>query len=1080
MERSDDEELCEDGTSSMKKARLYQAEARPGGIERIRLVNFMCHAELIWNITKPINFVIGSNGSGKSSILQAIVLGLGGNAADTKRYTKVSEYIRKGCNKTVIEISLSNRGEDAYKPEVYGNRITFQRTIHIAKNRSEYLLKDEWDKRVDIPKQAHEQREILHHFHIGVNNPLVVLQQETAKELLNVSTPEKLYQLWIKAALFDEVRLHYQNACSEIRHLQVSVDQKKVRKDLLKEKWNHKKMKFDELKERLEKEKLCQVWEQKKAWREVLDLEAKYNEVDSVRENLGLEEEELKSKREKQRLKLKDVQDEQQVRMECLEKEKQKSKIEEDEVKLHRRNEHTLKNKIAEVKEKIRNEDAQKTDLENELEFRKKIFESSSDSDMIKQLRASKQESEEKQRKVEERIKKAEDKMNENIKKSTENDEKQERFLIQEKGIFEENARLMKEIKQLESGIQEIHSSDNPKNRLAFYGRARLITADIDKKDAQGCFKKKPIGPIGLHVRMKGNFDQRVVNMIEHALKNCLKSYICDNGEDARILRSILKKNNENAKVYVSRFLTSRHDIKYGVRELPNALRFLDCLEIDNVQVYNLLVDQLNMEGVVYCHTQSDAMKLVGGENPPPEYLETVYTGDKNRFHPARSGKNYRSYWENVHEASLISIKANNVDELEKRIKDKEKQIEENLQIIKEQKQQIQSEDESIKRYSSILRKDISMLKQEKTKLILEMNKITEKEMIDDEETYHRQRQELDNKLNNVELSLIQHRDTLQQLEYDRSKSEAQKVKAQKKVDEFRIIPQLQEEVDKIANRETIATKNIASTGEALKKIQKRQKDLLDERELLSTAITNKKEYALKMSNNVEMQPEESRAIIEANLFELRRRMGSPDQRIAQTLEKELRILTEQRRKVVLEYKTMKSRQEELNEQLADRKRAFAYIKSHCANSVMQGFRFLTESSHAEFGMSRLDLNINHNKHTATIQFINEEGNEMKKDLKTLSGGEKSYVQMCFILTMWESMVSPIRALDEWDVFLDAMNRKKISKYMLEKSLRQTHVQHIFISPQGATDDAQMKTSEARKLVDVMQIGETQRGYYVK
>ena len=36
---------------------------------------------------------------------------------------------------------------------------------------------DEWDKRVDIPKQAHEQREILHHFHIGVNNPLVVLQQ---------------------------------------------------------------------------------------------------------------------------------------------------------------------------------------------------------------------------------------------------------------------------------------------------------------------------------------------------------------------------------------------------------------------------------------------------------------------------------------------------------------------------------------------------------------------------------------------------------------------------------------------------------------------------------------------------------------------------------------------------------------------------------------------------------------------------------------------------------------------------------------------------------------------------------------
>ena len=39
----------------------------------------------------------------------------------------------------------------------------------------------------------------------------------------------------------------------------------------------------------------------------------------------------------------------------------------------------------------------------------------------------------------------------------------------------------------------------------------------------------------------------------------------------------------------------------------------------------------------------------------------------------------------------------------------------------------------------------------------------------------------------------------------------------------------------------------------------------------------------------------------------------------------------------------------------------------------------------------------------------NGEEVEVKKDLATLSGGEKSYLQMCLILSMWDSIISPIR-----------------------------------------------------------------------
>jgi len=53
-----------------------------------------------------------------------------------------------------------------------------------------------------------------------------------------------------------------------------------------------------------------------------------------------------------------------------------------------------------------------------------------------------------------------------------------------------------------------------------------------------------------------------------------------------------------------------------------------------------------------------------------------------------------------------------------------------------------------------------------------------------------------------------------------------------------------------------------------------------------------------------------------------------------------------------------------------------------------------------------------------------------RRNIKTLSGGEKSFSSICLLLSIWEAMGSPIRCLDEFDVFMDNINRA-ISTRML-------------------------------------------------
>lgn len=107
-----------------------------------------------------VNFISGSNGSGKSASLQALQCCLGVKARATGRASKVDQFIKTGCSHAIAAVSLWNTGHDAFNPTVYGSIITIERRI--TKASSTFILKDAAGRKVSVLVQALRSRLFLY------------------------------------------------------------------------------------------------------------------------------------------------------------------------------------------------------------------------------------------------------------------------------------------------------------------------------------------------------------------------------------------------------------------------------------------------------------------------------------------------------------------------------------------------------------------------------------------------------------------------------------------------------------------------------------------------------------------------------------------------------------------------------------------------------------------------------------------------------------------------------------------------------------------------------------------------------
>ncbi|XP_026189199.1 structural maintenance of chromosomes protein 5 [Mastacembelus armatus] len=146
-----------------------------GAIVRITMKNFLTYDYSVVYPGPNLNMIVGANGTGKSSIVCAICLGLAGKTAILGRGDKVGLYVKRGCPKGFIEIEL-------YKKS--GN-VVINREIHVENNQTLWMLNGRHCNQKTVEEEVKALR-------IQVSNLCQFLPQEKVGEFAKMSKIELL------------------------------------------------------------------------------------------------------------------------------------------------------------------------------------------------------------------------------------------------------------------------------------------------------------------------------------------------------------------------------------------------------------------------------------------------------------------------------------------------------------------------------------------------------------------------------------------------------------------------------------------------------------------------------------------------------------------------------------------------------------------------------------------------------------------------------------------------------------------------------------------------------------------------
>lgn len=208
------------------KERRENVAMDEGIIEEVSCRNFMCHSKLRITLGPNINFIIGHNGSGKSAVLTALTMCLGGRAASTNRGGNLRSMIKEGTDSAMLGVKIKNTGENAYKHAEYGDSIIVER--HFTRGGTSGFKLKTGDGKNTISTKKADLDDILDYFGLQMDNPINVLTQDMARQFLANSTASEKYKFFLRGTQLEALDADYK-VFEE--HLDAMRDRLRVRED---------------------------------------------------------------------------------------------------------------------------------------------------------------------------------------------------------------------------------------------------------------------------------------------------------------------------------------------------------------------------------------------------------------------------------------------------------------------------------------------------------------------------------------------------------------------------------------------------------------------------------------------------------------------------------------------------------------------------------------------------------------------------------------------------------------------------------------------------------------------------------
>ncbi|KAJ4412020.1 Structural maintenance of chromosomes protein 6 [Gnomoniopsis sp. IMI 355080] len=1040
-------------SESTRAGAVTNLAAKNGILESITCINFMCHSKLFVTLGPNLNFIVGENGSGKSAILTAITLCLGGKASSTNRGGNMKAFIKEGQNEARLIVKIKNQGEDAYQHEIYGDTITVERRF---KRNGGGGFKTFSAAGALISDKKSEVNDISEYYCLQVDNPLNVLSQDNARQFLNQASAKQKYKFFLQGVQLQQLDDDYRVVEEMVNSSENKEADLETRLEVCKQNYDNAKRTHALYMESENMRQEHHLLRQKITWAQVVEQEQKLTEFDDkiaeadqvIQES---QENVFEKTQELERQDARIAQAEQEVNTIKEEHATQEDDMEQAQHKYERarsdlerlRNEERdaysqLSNAAKDVKEyekKIKDEEQRLQDSHGDAHTEKLRA--------LDAARANLQQIEKESEEAQQRL----PALNTDADKASRELSTVNTFVKQKQG---EIAGVNKKLQDLQQGHRGLYDGyEQPMQNLL-----RMIEQD-------GGFERKPVGPIGAHVQVSNPVWSP---MLEKMLGENLNGFVVTNKRDQQRLSNMM-----------NRLRITRSPILIGnprpidtsnAEPDSNFDTILRILKIDDPLIRNQLIINNRIEKTILVESHEEATETMVKSSPPRNVAACHYLlPTRGRGWTVRIVANANG----INSTPTAPPPDHQIPRLQSDSLQEKSLHKEQLEQLQRELKELQIEKQTKQQTLERCRKEVAEISK-----IVTRNKQRARQAqvdIDDIQAQLDAFEGVDSRLEGLREDLGKAREAfnhygsqygdlgLKKQEQGQLVEDSKAALKTEKIKHREFETRLSKAENKVKRYQDSRQIVLVEKNEAHDKHHiaiNRKQHLEEKRQRLGETVAEFTEEANRVCRRVHIGEGETYDFIEKKLDSLdkalkerERRRGMTDAQVQQRLVEAKEALETLKLNITRARNTNQLLKKSLVERLVKWRKFQRYISS----SSRANFMYLL--SEREY---RGKLILDHENHALEVQVEPDKTRKSAaaRNTKTLSGGEKSFSSICLLLAIWEAMGSPLRCLDEFDVFMDNVNRAISTNMLVAAARNSVGRQYILITPNAIEGRAKL------------------------